>query len=147
MVDAFGREDFEISQFRQRAHESLQANLRLTLTNVKSALVIGTLMAIGTAAMYYLGTLHVLDGTLTLGSLILFSIYLGMLYQPLQELTYTTWAMEGATAGPKRCFEVLDRAHDVVDAPDAKEITKTAGAIGFTRVAFGYGSGQPVLSE
>src|SRR6059058_4112357 len=65
MVHAFGREDFEISQFRQRAHESLQANLRLTLTNVKSALVIGTLMAVGTAAMYYLGTLHVLAGTLS----------------------------------------------------------------------------------
>lgn len=147
MVHAFGREDFEVSQFRQRAHESLQANLRLTLTNVKSALVIGTLMAVGTAAMYYLGTLHVLAGTLTLGSLILFSIYLGMLYQPLQELTYTTWAMEGATAGARRCFEVLDRADDVVDAPDAKEISETAGALGFEKVGFGYGSGQPVLHD
>jgi ATP-binding cassette subfamily B protein len=147
MVHAFGREDYEVSQFRERAHESLEANLRLTLTNVKSALVIGTLMAMGTAAMYYLGTLHVLAGTLSLGSLILFSIYLGMLYQPLQELTYTTWAMEGATAGARRCFEVLDRADDVVDAPEAKEITKTAGAIGFTSVAFGYGVGQPVLSD
>jgi len=147
MVHAFGREDFEISQFRERAHESLQANLRLTLTNVKSALVIGTLMAIGTAAMYYLGTLHVLDGTLTLGSLILFSIYLGMLYQPLQELTYTTWAMEGATAGAKRCFEVLDRADDVVDAPDAVSLENTTGAIAFSRVRFGYGSAEPVLHD
>ena len=146
MVHAFGREDFEVSQFRERAHESLEANLRLTLTNVKSALVIGTLMALGTAAMYYLGTLHVLAGTLSLGSLILFSIYLGMLYQPLQELTYTTWAMEGATAGARRCFEVLDRADDVVDAADAKELTQTAGAIGFSNVDFGYGSGQPVLT-
>jgi ATP-binding cassette, subfamily B, bacterial len=146
MVHAFGREDFEVSQFRERAHESLQANLRLTLTNVKSALVIGTLMAIGTAAMYYLGTLHVLAGSLTLGSLILFSIYLGMLYQPLQELTYTTWAMEGATAGARRCFEVLDRADDVVDAPDAKEISETAGAVGFENVRFGYGA-QPVLHD
>jgi ATP-binding cassette subfamily B protein len=146
MVHAFGREDFEVSQFRQRAHESLEANLRLTLTNVKSALVIGTLMAVGTAAMYYLGTLHVLAGTLSLGSLILFSIYLGMLYQPLQELTYTTWAMEGATAGARRCFEVLDRADDVVDAPDAKEIIQTAGAIAFENVSFRYGPAQPVLS-
>jgi ATP-binding cassette subfamily B protein len=147
MVHAFGREDFEVSQFRQRAHESLQANLRLTLTNVKSALVIGTFMAVGTAAMYYLGTLHVLAGTLSLGSLILFSIYLGMLYQPLQELTYTTWAMEGATAGARRCFEVLDRADDVVDAPDAKEISETAGAIAFSNVSFGYASGRPVLED
>jgi ATP-binding cassette subfamily B protein len=147
MVHAFGREDFEVSQFRARAHESLEANLRLTLTNVKSALVIGTLMALGTAAMYYLGTLHVLAGTLSLGSLILFSIYLGMLYQPLQELTYTTWAMEGATAGARRCFEVLDRADDVVDAANAKAITNTAGAVDFSDVNFGYGSAQPVLTD
>src|SRR5438067_2071250 len=42
MVHAFGREDFEVSQFHQQAHGSLQANLRLTMTNVKSALVGGT---------------------------------------------------------------------------------------------------------
>ena len=51
MVHAFGREDFEVMQFHQQAQQSLQANLRLTLTNVNSALVISTLMVIGTAAM------------------------------------------------------------------------------------------------
>src|SRR6266404_4174214 len=119
MVHAFGREEFEVRQFQQQARQSLQANLRLTLTNVNSALVISTLMVIGTAAMYYIGSLHVLGGTLTLGSLLVFSAYLLMLYQPLESLTYTTWAMEGATAGAKRCFEVLDREDDVVDSPDA----------------------------
>ncbi|HEY2139378.1 MAG TPA: ABC transporter ATP-binding protein, partial [Chthoniobacterales bacterium] len=146
MVHAFGREDFEISQFHQRAHESLQANLRLTLTNVNSALVIGTLIAVGTAAMYYLGSLHVLRGTLTLGSLLVFSAYLLLLYQPLESLTYTAWAMEGATAGARRCFEVLDRTDDVVDAPNAKEISETAGALGFDNVTFAYGP-QPVLQD
>ncbi len=67
MVHAFGREEFEVSQFHQQAHGSLQANLRLTMTNVKSALVISTLIVIGTAAMYYVGSLHVLAGTLSLG--------------------------------------------------------------------------------
>src|SRR5438067_422708 len=119
MVHAFGREEFEVSQFHQQARGSLEANLRLTLTNVKSALVISTLMVLGTAAMYYLGTLHVLAGTLSLGSLLVFSAYLLMLYQPLQELTYTAWAMEGATAGARRCFEVLDRQDDVTDSPSA----------------------------
>src|SRR5204862_8272247 len=73
MVQAFGSEDFEVRQFHQQAQQSLQANLRLTLTNVNSALVISTLMVIGTAAMYYVGTLHVLAGTLSLGSLLVFS--------------------------------------------------------------------------
>ena len=147
MVHAFGREEWEVRQFHLQAQQSLHANLRLTLTNVNSALVISTLMVIGTAAMYYLGTLHVLAGTLTLGSLLVFSAYLLMLYQPLESLTYTAWAMEGATAGARRCFEVLDREDDVVDAPGAQEITETAGAIGFQNVSFGYATGQPVLHE
>ncbi len=147
MVHAFGREEWEVRQFHLQAQQSLHANLRLTLTNVNSALVISTLMVIGTAAMYYLGTLHVLAGTLTLGSLLVFSAYLLMLYQPLESLTYTAWAMEGATAGARRCFEVLDREDDVVDAPNAQEITETAGPIGFQNVSFGYATGQPVLHD
>src|SRR3954465_5656719 len=144
-VHAFGREEWEVRQFHLQAQQSLHANLRLTLTNVNSALVISTLMVLGTAAMYYLGTLHVLAGTLSLGSLLVFSAYLLMLYQPLESLTYTAWAMEGATAGARRCFEVLDRADDVVDAPDARQINDAAGAVGFENVTFSYGSAQPVL--
>src|SRR5436190_2174203 len=145
MVHAFGREDFEVRQFQQQARQSLQASLRLTLTNVNSALVISTLMVVGTAVMYYIGTLHVLAGTLTLGSLLVFSAYLLMLYQPLESLTYTAWAMEGATAGAKRCFEVLDRQDDVVDSPGAVAISSAEGAIAFQSVSFGYAQNRHVL--
>src|SRR5437764_1567459 len=145
VVHAFGREGFEVSQFHQQARGSLQANLRLTLTTMKSALIISTLMVIGTAAMYYLGTMHVLSGGLTLGSLLVFSAYLLMLYQPLESLTYTAWAMEGATAGARRCFEVLDREDDVRDAPDAVSVAATSGAISFNGVSFGYQSDRDVL--
>ncbi len=145
MVHAFGREEFEVRQFQQQARQSLQANLRLTLTNVNSALVISTLMVVGTAMMYYIGTLHVLSGTLTLGSLLVFSAYLLMLYQPLESLTYTTWAMEGATAGAKRCFEVLDRQDDVVDSLSAVAISSAQGAIAFEAVSFGYAPDRCVL--
>ena len=147
MVHAFGREDFEVLQFHQQAQQSLQANLRLTLTNVNSALVISTLMVIGTAAMYYVGTLHVLAGTLSLGSLLVFSAYLLMLYQPLESLTYTAWAMEGATAGAKRCFEVLDSQDDVRDSPNAVDISSAKGAIAFRSVDFGYAESRIVLRD
>ena len=147
MVHAFGREQFEVMQFHQQARQSLQANLRLTLTNVNSALVISTLMVFGTAAMYYVGTLHVLAGTLTLGTLLVFSAYLLMLYQPLESITYTAWAMEGATAGAKRCFEVLDRADDVVDSPNAIEIETAKGAIAFQNVSFAYAQDRRVLHD
>jgi ATP-binding cassette subfamily B protein/subfamily B ATP-binding cassette protein MsbA len=147
MVHAFGREEWEVRQFHMQAEESLHANLRLTLTNVNSALVISTLMVLGTAAMYYLGTMHVLAGSLTLGSLLVFSAYLLMLYQPLESLTYTAWAMEGATAGARRCFEVLDRQDDVQDAPDAIAISSTRGALEFQQVSFGYQPDRAVLQH
>jgi len=97
--------------------------------------------------MYYIGTLHVLSGTLTLGSLLVFSAYLLMLYQPLESLTYTTWAMEGATAGAKRCFEILDRQHDVVDFPGAVAISFAKGAIAFQSVNFAYAGDRQVLRD
>jgi ATP-binding cassette subfamily B protein len=147
MVHAFGREDWEVHQFHNQAQQSLQANLRLTLTNVNSALVISTLMVIGTAGMYYLGTLHVIAGTLSLGSLLVFSAYLLMLYQPLESLTYTAWALEGAAAGAQRCFEVLDRQDDVRDAPNAVAISETKAAIELQEVSFSYSREQPILHD
>lgn len=147
MVHAFGREEFEVSQFHQQARGSLQANLRLNATNVKSALVISTLVVIATAGMYYLGTMHVLNGTLSLGSLLVFTAYLLMLYQPLESLTYTAWAMEGATAGARRCFEILDRQDDVVDSPNAVAIEETKGAVSFQSASFGYDSTREILSN
>ena len=147
MVHAFGREDWEVQQFHKSASESMEANLKLTGTNMYSALVISTLMAFGTAAMYYMGSLHVFDASLSLGTLLVFAQYLLMLYQPLESLTYTAWALEGAAAGMQRCFEVLDREDDVKDAPDAVEINSTTGAIRLEAVDFGYDTQRLILKN
>ena len=149
MVHAFGRESFEVDQFRQRASRSLEANLRLNITSVASSLVVGTLMAAGTAVMYYTGSLQVMNPTanFTLGDLLVFSSYLLMLYQPLEQLTYTAWALEGAASGAQRCFEVLDRGDDVPEAPNAIELQSAQGRVVFNHVAFGYSDERTVLED
>jgi len=149
MVHAFGRESFEVDQFRQRASRSLEANMRLNMTSVASSLVVGTLMAAGTAVMYYTGSLQVMNPAagFTLGDLLVFSSYLLMLYQPLEQLTYTAWALEGAAAGAQRCFEVLDRNDDVPEAPDAQVLPQAAGRIVFEHVGFGYSADRLVLED
>ncbi len=138
MVQAFGREDYEVRQFRSTAKGSLEANLQLTGTSMKSALVVSTIMAASTAAIYYFGAGHVFAGALTPGDLIIITTYLVMLYAPLEALTNLAWALEGAAAAATRCFEVLDHADDVSDAPNAKTIDRARGAIAFENVAFGY---------
>jgi ATP-binding cassette subfamily B protein/subfamily B ATP-binding cassette protein MsbA len=146
MVHAFGREAFEIRQFRRRAAQSLEANLRLNVTSVISALVVGTLMAAGTALMYYVGSREVMAARLSLGDLTVFASYLLLLYQPLEQLTYTAWALEGATAGAMRCFEVLDRDNDVPDLADATNLKESEGRIRFQNVSFGYTPERKILN-
>jgi ATP-binding cassette subfamily B protein/subfamily B ATP-binding cassette protein MsbA len=146
-VHAFGREEHEVSQLRNRATESLRENLKLTYTNLSSALIASTLMAAGTALLYYVGSLHVLSRTLTLGELLVFSAYLLMLYQPIEQLAYTAWALEGAAAGAQRCFDILDQEDEVAEKPTAHALQSARGHIKFEGVCFSYDTGQQVLND
>jgi ATP-binding cassette subfamily B protein/subfamily B ATP-binding cassette protein MsbA len=144
-VQAFGRESFEVEQFSRHATRSLEANFRFNMISMQSALVVGSLMALGTAVMYAVGSLQVVRGSLSLGDLLVFVAYLAMLYQPIEQLTYTAWAMEGAAAGAKRCFEVLDQQEETKDAPGAVPITVAKGEITFAGVSFAYDGKTPAL--
>src|SRR5215211_1196318 len=147
MIQAFGREAYEVEQFVRHATRSLEANFRLQVISMQSALVVGTLMALGSSVMYATGSLQVLRGSLSLGDLLVFVAYLTALYQPIEQLTYTAWALEGAAASAQRCFEVLDRHEEIKDAPGAMTITAAKGAITFTDVSFAYDGKAPVLSS
>jgi ABC-type multidrug transport system fused ATPase/permease subunit len=89
----------------------------------------------------------VLSGTLTLGELLVFSAYLVMLYQPIEQLAYTAWALEGAAAGAQRCFEVLDQEDELADRPNAQVLNSTSGHIQFEHVSFGYDPQRLVLQD
>jgi ATP-binding cassette, subfamily B, bacterial len=145
MVQAFGRESFEVSQFVRHATRSLEANFRMNITSSRSALVVSTLMALGSAAMYGVGSAQVIKGALSLGDLTVFVAYLATLYQPIEQLTYTAWALEGAAAGAQRCFEVIDREEETKDAPGAIDLPAVKGEITMAGISFAYDPKAPVL--
>jgi ATP-binding cassette subfamily B protein/subfamily B ATP-binding cassette protein MsbA len=147
VVHAFGRESHEVDLFRREARESLEANLRLSMTNVASTLVVGTLLAAGTAALLWAGAGEVAAGKMTLGDLLVFLAYLGMLYSPLEQLSYTAWSMEGAAGAAQRVFEVLDTPDEVPDPVKPEKLPAGAGAIEFRGVGFRYARGDEVLHE
>jgi ATP-binding cassette, subfamily B, bacterial len=146
IVQAFSREAFEVEQFSRRATRSLEANFRLNMISMQSVLVVSTLTALGSAVMYAAGSLQVLRGSLSLGDLLVFVAYLATLYQPIEQLTYTAWALEGAAAGAQRCFEVLDQQEETVDTPGAVAIGPARGELVFAGVSFAYDGKPPVLS-
>jgi len=145
MVQAFGRESFEVSQFVRHATRSLEANFLMNITSSRSALVVSTLMALGSAAMYGVGSAQVIKGALSLGDLTVFVAYLATLYQPIEQLTYTAWALEGAAAGAQRCFEVIDREEETKDAPGAIDLPAVKGEITMAGISFAYDPKAPVL--
>ncbi len=147
IIHAFGREEHELNRFQEQCLRSMNANLKLTLTQVSSALVVGTLMGAGTAAMFYLGARHVMEGTLSMGGMLVFISYLAMLYEPLQTLSYTSWALEGAAAGAQRVFEILDTPEEVRDQPGAYPLKNVRGEIVFERVSFGYDPARLILKD
>jgi ATP-binding cassette subfamily B protein/subfamily B ATP-binding cassette protein MsbA len=147
IVHAFGREEFEVREFEREASQSLTANLQLTMTNAISTLVVGLIMAAGSAGILYFGAVHVMSGKLTVGDLFVFLSYLAMLYQPLEQLSYTAWALEGAASGMQRVFEVLDEQDSVPEAPHAVPMPKVQGAIQFQNVCFSYEPGHSILND
>jgi ATP-binding cassette subfamily B protein/subfamily B ATP-binding cassette protein MsbA len=117
------------------------------MTNVASTLVVGTFLAMGTAALLWAGAGEVMAGKMTLGDLLVFLAYLGMLYSPLEQLSYTAWSMEGAAAAAQRVFEVLDTPDDVPDPKNPVRLPTGPGTIEFRGVGFQYARGDKVLRE
>jgi len=147
IVHAFGQEEFEVSEFAREARESYTANLNLTITNAVSSLAVSTVMAAGLSLVLYVAAVHILEHRLNVGDLFLFLTYVGMLYQPLEQLSYTAWALEGAAAGMQRVFEILDAPDAVPETPGAKKIGRVRGAIAFENVGFAYEAAHPILRD
>jgi ATP-binding cassette subfamily B protein len=98
IVHAFGQEEFEVREFAREARESYAANLNLTITNAISSLAVSTVMALGLSLVLTVAVIHILEHRLTVGQLTQFLGFVTMLYQPLEQLSYTAWALEGAAA-------------------------------------------------
>ncbi len=132
-------------EFEREARASYAANLNLTVTNAVSSLAVSGIMALGLASVLYVATLHILDGRLTVGQLTLFLAYVNMLYQPLEQLSYTAWALEGAAAGMQRVFEILDAEDSVPETAGAGPMPRARGEIAFENVHFAYENEHPIL--
>ena len=145
IVHAFGREDYEVSKFEEECKGSMHANRQLTRTSVVSTMAVGFVTAFGMALLLYFGAQEVQSSRLAVGDLWIFMSYLLMLYQPLEQLSYTAWSLEGAAAGAQQVFEVLDTENDVKDLPHAGKLTVSGGRIELRNVDFGYSAERKIL--
>jgi subfamily B ATP-binding cassette protein MsbA len=88
-----------------------------------------------------------LKGSLSAGSLVVFIVYLGKMYKPMQELSKMTDAYSKASVGYERIKEVVDAEGEVKDLPGARQAPYFKGNIEFDNVSFSYSPDQPILKD
>jgi ATP-binding cassette subfamily B protein/subfamily B ATP-binding cassette protein MsbA len=145
-VQAFGQEGVESARFRGQADASFQAYLQLTVLQTGSQVMVGLLLAAGTAAIIGIAATQSLVGRLTAGDVVVLVAYVGMLYKPLETLAYTAATVQGAAAGARRVFALLDTVPDMADKAGGNDLPGRAkGNVVFERVSFAYSEERYVL--
>ena len=147
MIQAFGGEAAADRRFERNADRILDAVAATTRVQFTFKALIGLSTALGTAAILLLGGKHALDGSLTVGGIIVFTSYLTSLYGPLESLLYSSTTVQDAAASGRRVFEVLDADPEVADRPGAISLGDVGGEVRLEGVRFAYDPGRPVLVD
>jgi ATP-binding cassette subfamily B protein/subfamily B ATP-binding cassette protein MsbA len=155
IVQAFGREAQGDQEFRSLALRTLRAYQRTILSQVQFNVGVGAATAVGTAAMMLLGGLQVLQGSLSIGVLLVFLSYLASLYAPMETLAYVSMGFASAAARARRVLDVLAVDDAVRETPDARPLPAQSGSttghraaprhVRLENITFGYEPDQPVL--
>src|SRR5579862_1724110 len=135
-VQAFTREGLVHRQIRSLAAKSHRASQRLVFAQLAFGGTIGVAMALGTAAVVYIGAHRVADGRLTIGDILIFLAYLGMLYQPMNAISQSTSVVHAVRSQLDRVFELLDIVPAIVDSPKATPPAVVCGRIELDNVSF-----------
>jgi subfamily B ATP-binding cassette protein MsbA len=147
VVKAFGREDYEQRRLEEESLEGVEIALRARGLKAKLAPLVDMIVAVGTCLVLWFGTRLVFKGTLSAGSLVVFILYLGKMYKPMQELSKMTDAYSKALVGYECIQEVLETDREVNDSPKARNAPTFKGKIEFEHIDFHYADGRPILKD
>ncbi|WP_261381644.1 ABC transporter ATP-binding protein [Paenibacillus cremeus] len=141
----FGQEPLQQQQFTHLNQKVMDLELRLNLVGRWYGMVIGVLGPLGTALIYLYGGYNVIHGSMTIGSIVAFTAYLGRLYGPVGTLLNLQVEV-GTTLGVfQRIFEYSDLEPEVADLKEALPLKEVSGHVEFRNVSYAYQPGQYAL--
>ena len=146
-VKSFSREHHELSRFSRNGRATMQARLTLTWQESLFSVAVTAITLAGTALILAVGGLHVIDGRLTVGTLLVVVAYLAAVYDPISEIARTTGLLQQAVVSARRVREVLALSPEVLDSPDAVDPSSLTGHIQFEHVSFSYDDTRTVLDD
>lgn len=147
VVKAFAREDYEVQRLAEESLEGVELALRARRLKAKLTPIVDLIVAVGTCLVLWFGAKLVLNGALSAGSLVVFILYLGKMYKPMQELSKMTDTYSKAAVGFERIQELLQREGEIKDARRAVHAPRFQGRIEFENVSFSYQPTYPILEN
>jgi subfamily B ATP-binding cassette protein MsbA len=147
VVQAFAREDYEEKRFESESVENVQLAVQAKALKARLSPITEVIVAVGTSLVLWYGAHRVLSGELTVGTLILFLLYLSKMYKPMRDLSKMSDTVSRAVVARERMLEVLNIDSRVRDLPGARRAPRFKGAIEFSHVTFGYDDGTTVLND
>ena len=147
VVKAFAREPFEAERF------AIQNDLLLdkSIAQVKASAIVMPLLnfwsAAGSVLVLGYGGAQVIQGSMTIGTLVAFNAYLLQLINPVRQLGFFASIISRAMASGGRIFEILDTPSEIPERPNAIVLPRLKGEVSFDHVSFRYARGGALLLE
>lgn len=146
LIQIFAREKEKYSEFEGKSMELYRANFREIMTfaifrpSIYMVSVIAMILVIRT------GSLSVLNGSLSLGTLFVFITYISSFFEPIQELSEQLGTLQSSIASAEKIFSVLDVKPEIVSPADPTPVN-ILGEIEFRHVWFAYEEENYILKD
>ena len=144
-AQAFNRTEANIERFRERNAANREANVQAVGITSAFAPAIDVLSTLSTTVVIGYGGYLVVTGTLTVGLLTAFLIYVQQFFRPIQLASQVYTQAQAALAGAERIHNILDEEPEPPDPPGTFELDSIKGRIEFENVTFAYEPGRPAL--
>jgi ABC-type multidrug transport system fused ATPase/permease subunit len=147
VIQSLSREEQNARLFDNVNRDNWSANVWAGQLTAAVMPLVELTVAVATALVIIFGGMRVLDGDMTLGTLVVFALFVQRFFDPIRDLVLQYTQFQRAMAGGERVFEVLDTKPEITDAPDAIKLEDIKGEVAFEHLNFGYVEGVPVLHD
>ena len=146
LIQIFAREKEKYSEFEGKSLELYRANFREIMTFAIFRPSIYLVSVIAMILVIRTGSLSVLNGSLSLGTLFVFITYISSFFEPIQELSEQLGTLQSSIASAEKIFSVLDVKPEIVSPADPAPVN-ILGEIEFRHVWFAYEEENYILKD
>ena len=145
IVKSFAQEKTEDKKFADDSRRLYDVQIDAARIVAFNTPLMVFLIGAPTALVLWYGGRQVIAGNLTIGGVVQFIMYLGMLAMPIRALGMVTNMYSRSMSAGERILEIIDTTSQVKDKPDAVVLDKLKGQVSFEDVSFSYAENAPAL--